>query len=105
MRNDIFLEPESEYEMEAINRIADARDYALDEADLSPEEVAAVFNQFAVGLLVGDSQEESGESFTCPECDDVLTDVESPGIGMDPVGVPCGCSLSAGEVPVELWED
>ena len=104
MKNDIILEPESEQQREFIDALAAARNFGVEETDLSKEELAIVFNQFAIGLLLQDSQASSGKSVECPECGQVLSDVEIPGIGMDPVGVPCGCELERSQVPQELVE-
>ena len=102
MKSDIFLEPESEEDVEFLDLLAACREFALEEAGLSHSEAAVVFNQFAIGLLLEDSSGVSETTLDCPECGDVLTDVEIQGIGMDPIGVPCGCELERGEVPKEL---
>ena len=102
MRNDIVLEPESEEERKLLDQLAQVRQYALEEADLSLDELSMVFNQFAIGCHLGDQSDVSQSSLECPECEEPITDVNVPGIGQSPVGVPCGCELSYDQVPQEL---
>jgi hypothetical protein len=104
MRNDIILEPESEKERKLLDQLAKVRRFALEEAGLSPSELSMVFNQFAIGCHLAEQSDVSQSSLECPECEEPITDVDVPGIGQSPVGVPCGCELSYEDVPRELLE-
>lgn len=104
MRNDIVLDPESEEERVLLDKLAIARQFGLEEAGLSPQELSMVFSQFAIGCHLADQSGVSHSSLECPECEEPITDVDVPGIGQSPVGVPCGCELEYDQVPQELLD-
>jgi hypothetical protein len=104
MRNDIVLEPQSEEERELLDKMASVRQYGLEEAELSPQELSVVFSQFAIGCHLADQSGVSQSSLECPECKEPITGVDVPGIGQEPTGVPCGCELEYDQVPQELFD-
>lgn len=104
MKSEIHLTPETEEEVEFFERLAEARSYALKQG-LDEAEIAQVFSLFATGMFNESAAppEEDETSHECPQCGSLIEEVESPGMGMDPVLVPCGCSVSHDELPQELY--
>lgn len=102
MKTDIYIESESEEDREVIDALSAAREYGLEESDMSREELAVVFNQFAIGLMKeqGTLQEPS---HTCPECGESIEDVDLIALGVDPTVQPCGCTVSFDDLPEELY--
>lgn len=107
MKTDIFIEPETGAEVEFLDRLGEAREMAL-AAGIDEAEVAAVFGQFAAGMYI-ESVSESAESdesrLSCPSCGTVVEDIESPGIGSEPVVRPCGCTVAYEELPPGAYLD
>lgn len=104
MKSEIHLSPESEEEVELLEQLSEARTYALEEADMDPEELATVFAQFASGMFQESNAPGDDQSVHhCPQCGQLIEDVESPGLGMDPVVVPCGCPVEHERLPQELY--
>jgi len=106
MKSEIHLTPETDEEIEFFGRLSEARTYAL-EAGMDEAEIAQAFSLFATGMFNESAAppEEDETSHNCPQCDSLIKDVESPGMGMDPVLVPCGCSVSHDDLPQELYLD
>jgi len=104
MKSEIHLTPETDEEVEFFERLAEARSYALDQG-MDEAEIAQVFSLFATGMFneSGEAAEEPEGTHNCPQCDTLIRNVESLGMGMDPVLVPCGCSVSHDELPQELY--
>lgn len=106
MKSEIHLTPETEEEVELLERLSEARAYAIEEAGMEPEQLATIFSQFASGMFTeSGSAVDERESHECPQCGQRIEDVESPGLGMDPALVPCGCSVSHDDLPQELYLD
>ena len=106
MKTNITIEPESEEEREFMEKIAVARNEALDN-DVSQKEVARIFLAFADGLLSGSDGKVGGsggskEKPRCPSCGVVVSDFDVPGIGEDVVVDPCGCRMPFEELPEEV---
>lgn len=106
MKSEIHLTPETDEEVEFFERLAEARSYALEQG-MDEAQIAQAFSLFATGMFNESdaSTEEPQGSHRCPQCDTLIRDVESPGMGMDPVLVPCGCSVTHDELPQELYLD
>lgn len=106
MKSEIHLTPETEEEVEFFERLSEARSYALEQG-MDEAEIAQVFSLFATGMFNESSRqtEERESVHKCPQCGSIIEEVESPGMGMDPVLVPCGCSVSHDDLPQELYLD
>lgn len=109
MNIEIVLDPESDAEVEFMERVAMARNDALD-AGMSEEDVARTLSVFAEGVLSGsfenqDVGSENKESVVCPLCGLTVEDVEVMGIGEEPVLVPCGCRVTFEELPQKVRDD
>lgn len=109
MKTDIYLEPESEEEVEFLERLAQAREYGVGQAGLSEKEIARIFNQFSVGILnntnnIGEER-DSETVYTCPVCNTEIEDIDAPGIGMEPTVQPCGHQPEYSDLPPELVVD
>lgn len=106
MRSDIHIEPESDEEIEFIDQLSQARTYAVEETDMNPEDVAVIFSAFATGMFSESGRDvRPPKTHECPQCGQELKDVETPGLGMDPRAVPCGCSVQYDDLPQELFLD
>jgi len=104
MKTDIQIVPEDEDEMEFLERLSQARSFALEEADMDESDVAQAFAQFAAGIFHEASPRPDSESLhKCPQCGQVVEDVETPGLSMDAVLVPCGCSVGTESLPEEFY--
>lgn len=102
---EIQLSPENEDEVEVLERLTDAREYALEETDLSKGEVAAMFSQFAAGVALEIDVDEEDEGLQCPECGSNVENVTSMGMGASPIMDPCGCEVDWNELPPDLYLD
>lgn len=102
MEFEYYIEAEDSTEKELIDRIADARDTALDEG-MSQNAIETVLLVFAMrmGSEQG-SNEMSQTASVCPSCGEHVSDIESRGIGEDVVCIPCGCSVSMDSLPDQL---
>jgi len=105
MEFEYYIEAEDSTEKELIDRIADARDTALDEG-MSQNAIETVLLVFAMrmGSEQG-SNEKSPTASVCPSCGEPVNDIESRGIGEDVVCIPCGCSVSMDRLPDVLLQD
>lgn len=104
MKTEIYLTPEDEDEVEFLERLADAREFALD-AGLERETVAAMFAQMSAGIAGEDGAvAEKEEELNCPECGTTLTDVTAAGIGEHPTTEPCGCTVEWDDIPPNYFE-
>ncbi len=107
MRIDFVLDPDSQEEIEVVERLSDIRDYALFEADMSEEEFTMLLSQFQTATLdeTWDPENFQSVQYECPECGGPVEDVVTDGIGADPVVEPCGHETTFRELPEELFLD
>lgn len=101
---DIQITPESEDEVTLIEKLTEAREYGLTETDLSDQEIAAVFSQFAAGITMEADVEGEEHGLHCPECGTPIQDVTSRGMGMPPIVKPCGCKSEWEDIPPEYFD-
>lgn len=104
MRYDVHILPEDETEVEFLEMLTDAREYALDNG-MEPGEAGAVMGQFAAGLFQEGAVHTSQDKFACPDCEADVDGVEATGIGEPPTLEPCGCQVPYEELPPELYLD
>jgi hypothetical protein len=104
MNTELHIVPDTEEEVEFLEMLADAREFALEEGGLEKDEVAAAFSQFAVGMYQEGGKDRS-DRFKCPECGEPVEDAGSQGLGQPLVLEPCGHTAEYDEVPDELFLD
>ena len=93
--------PDSEEEITFLEQLAAVRTYGTEELDLDRETVAMIMIQSASVLMDPTAPDITDEvdAEVCPNCGAPLKEIDSKGIGVDPVGEPCGCSLESQDVP------
>lgn len=107
MRVDFVLDPESQEEVEVVERLASIRAFALFEADMSEEGFTMLLSQFQTATLDEEWDEDdfSSTQYECPECGGPVEDVVIQGIGTEPVVQPCEHKVKYVELPDELFLD
>lgn len=109
MKVNLTIELDSDDEEVLLSELAEARNRALQNG-MSEQEVTRVFLIVAQGVL-SPSFDEQGvtsveeEKTLCPSCGSVVEDVEFPGIGEEPVIVPCGCEVEYDDLPQDVLDD
>lgn len=103
MKHDILIQPETEEEVELLNILTDAREYAIEETNLTEAEIAAVYSQFSSGLSSEHDDDIQRSDLYCPECEEPVEDVEAGGMGADPVCQPCGHEVEWSDLPADLY--
>lgn len=103
MKTEVHLTPETEDEVQLLEMLAEAREFALEEAEMDPASAAGIFAQMAAGLA-GEGEVEEGD-YECPNCGRAATGVTGSELGGQPEVKPCGCELEWEEVPPELYMD
>ena len=104
MKTEITLVPETEEEMEFVERLAAVREYGIQEVGMDKEAVAAIMAEFAAGAMSGDPT-DSQETFECPECGTPVQEVTAREIGGKPIVKPCECEVEWSEIPPDLYLD
>lgn len=105
MKFDIHIIPNNEDEVELLQRLSNVREFGIEETDMSESEVAALFAQFASGLHTEeDKQEEDYYEFPCPVCEGLVEDVQTPGMGQNPIIQPCGHEADWADIPLDYFD-
>lgn len=105
MKSEIHLSPETDEEVTLLEKLADAREYALEEAEMDAGSVAGIFAQMAAGIAGEEETTETpGDILTCPECETEVQNIEAPGIGESPTIAPCGCTVKWSDVPADYFD-
>lgn len=107
MKTEVHLTPETEEEVELLERLAEVREFALEETNLERSSVAGLFAQMSAGIAgqEDDPQEMPEDAFECPECGQPATDAGGGSLGDDPQVIPCGCETSWDKLPADLYLD
>lgn len=103
MKKDVSIIPETEEELKLVEMLAEVREYAIQDAGMEPEEVAALFAQFSAGAIEGEFVGDQTDRVKCPNCGEPVEDVESMGLGMTPELEPCGCEVEYTDIPDDLY--
>jgi len=105
MKFDIHITPNTEEEVQLLEQLSQAREFGIEETEMSESELAAVFAQFASGIHTEEQEEEkSYYEFSCPVCDGVVKDVQTPGMGEDPIIQPCGHTADWADIPLDYFD-
>lgn len=107
MKTEVHLTPETEEEVELLERLAEVREFGLKETDLDRSSVAGLFAQMSAGIAgqEDDPTENPDGAFECPECGQSATDATGGSLGEDPQVIPCGCETSWSDLPADLYLD
>lgn len=101
---DIQIKPESEEEVQFLEKLTAAREFGIDETDLTRAELASIYSEFAAGIASEIDVDRADDSYlTCPVCNTVVDDVTAEGLGGDPIVEPCGCTVEWNELPDDIF--
>jgi len=104
MKTELGIEPESREEVEFLERLAEVREFGIEETDMTVHEVGAVMGYFASGVHNRQTAQKSRRSkHECPVCGQEIKEVNSPGLGEDPTIEPCGCSVEYSDLDPGLF--
>ena len=107
MKFDIHIAPNTEEEVELLEQLSEAREFGIEETSMTESEIAAVYAQFASGIHTEEEEDEqeSYYEFSCPVCDGVVKDVQTPGMGQNPIIKPCGHESDWADIPLDYFEE
>jgi len=104
MKTEVHLTPETEEEVELLERLVEVRRFAIEDTELSPSSIAGIFAQMSAGMAgEEESYETASDAIQCPVCGNNAQEVTAGEIGGKPIVEPCGCEADWDDLPPDIY--